>query len=65
MNKKRLPRPSDRIVEIRERRTNKLLAKLNLTRRRLEFQRRGRRSHLYIATIDNTKEVVYTVDVDS
>jgi hypothetical protein len=55
-----LPRPSERIIEIRERRTNKLLAKYNITRRRIEFQRRGRRSALALDAIDINTEIVYT-----
>lgn len=60
---KPLPRPSERIIEIQERRTNKLLARFNVTRRSIEFQRRGRRSFLRLETletVDTNEEIVYT-----
>ena len=59
-----LPQPSERIVEIRERRTQKLLAKYNLTKRRIEFQRRGRWSCIWLDSIDTKQEIVYTMNGD-
>lgn len=59
-----LPKPPDRIVEIRERITNRKLADYNITRRRFEFRRRGRRAHYVPAelplAIDTETKIVYT-----
>lgn len=57
----RLPHPSDRIVEIRTRRTHKLLAKLNLSTRILEIQRRGKLYRIRLdETLDTKRKIVYT-----
>ena len=56
------PKTPDRIVEIRERRTNRKLAQYNVTRKRLEFRRwEGRASYVpAVLPIDNEASVVYT-----
>lgn len=61
----RLPRPSDRITEIRARRTGKLLAKFNLSTRILEIRRRdGRLYRIKLdKTLDTPSKVVYTEEV--
>ena len=60
----RLPRPSDRIVEIRTRRTRKLLARFNLSTGVLEIQRQSRLYRIRLDEIvDNGREIVYTETV--
>jgi len=63
MNK--LPRPSERIVEIRERTMRKLLARYNLSTRTLEIRRRGRVHRIIIdEVLDTQSKIVYTRDTD-
>jgi len=60
-----LPRPPDRIIEIRERRMCRLLARYNISTRVLEIRRRGRTHRIKLdeSLLDTPTKVVYTDDV--
>ena len=60
-----LPKPSDRIIEIREHRLGKLLARYRVSSRVLEFNRRGRVHRIkFDEMLDTSNEIVYTKDAD-
>lgn len=61
MKMHRLP---PRWIEIRERRSRKLLCRYDPVRRVIEFQRRKRVSKVEIGAIDTERKIVYTESVD-
>jgi len=60
---KRIPR-ADRIIQIRERRMGKLLARFNISTRTLEIKRRGRVHQIFLDEfLDTSQKIAYTREV--
>ncbi len=66
MNKKtrRRPKQTNNLIEIRQRRTERMVCHYDATKQRFVFQRRGRRAIFIYATlaqpVDTDTKVVYT-----